>query len=243
MTDTPSDVLADRLKHDSPAPADCSDDELAQADFTRRDVLVGTLRSDAQFDYAMASLSYYAPVRTIPPSDLPVRVIALYEEAISRRAGIKRYGRVNDIRVVRREDIPVPQSRPNPEEAYYLFTVDSWEFLEHPIAIEGTARGKPAFTAEFLLTHARRSYQLVSIRSAAEYRLTQILCQLREEAETTPVTIRRLGDQRLLCAADGFLSLVHARGEVPFRCPLSALQTEPAQVLHQLAVLLGLRER
>ena len=242
MTDTPSDVLAQRLKHDSPAPADCTDDELALADFTRRDVLVGTLRSDAQFDYTLASLSYYAPVRTVPPCDLPVRMIALYEEALTRKAGIKRYGEVTDIRVVKRDDIPVPQSRANGQEAYYLFTVKSWEFLEHPIAIEGTARGKPAFTTEFLLTHARRSYQLVSIRSAAEYRLVQVLCHLREEAAVSPVSLRRLGEQHVLCAADGYLSLLHTRGEVLLRCPLSALQIEPAEVVHRLALLLGLRE-
>ena len=241
MTDTPSDVLTERLKHDSPIPADCSDDELDRVDFACRDVLIGTLRSDAQFDYAMTSLSYYAPVRTIPPTDLPVRVIALYEEALTRKAGIKRYGEVTDIRVVKREDIPVPQNRPNNGEAYYLFTVRSWEYLEHPIAIEGTARGKPAFTNEFLLTHARRSYQLVAIRSAAEYRLTQALCHLREEAEDSPVSIRRLGESHVLCAADGYLSLLHVRGEVLLRCPLAALQTEPAEVLHRLAHLLDLR--
>lgn len=242
MTDTPADLLAERLKHQSPIPADCTDDELASADFSRRDVLIGTLRSDAQFDYTMASLSYYAPVRTVPPSDLPVRMIALYEEALTRRAGIKRYGEVTDIRVVKREDIPVPQSRPNDGEAYYLFSVRSWEFLEHPIAIEGTTRGKPAFTTEFLLTHARRSYQLVAIRSAAEYRLAQALGHLREESETTPVSLRRLGEHHILCAADGYVSLLHVRGEALWRCPLNALHTEPAEVIHHLALLLGLRE-
>ena len=242
MTDTPADVLAQRLKHDSPAPADCTDDELASADFARRDVLIGTLRSDAQFDYTMASLSYYTPVRAVPPSDLPVRMVALYEEALSRQSGIKRYGEVMDIRVVRRKEIPVPPSRPNPDEAYYLFTVKEWTYLEHPIAIEGTARGKPAFTTEFLLTHARRSYQLISIRSAAEYRLVQALCKLREEAADTQPVLRRLGEQHILSAADGYISLLHARGEVLFRCPLMAMDTEPIEVLHRLAIVLGLRE-
>ena len=246
MTDIPADVLAERLKHDSPAPADCPDDELASADFSRRDVLIGTLRSDAQFDYTVASLFYYAPVRTVPPSDLPVRMIALYEEALNRKAGIKRYGEVTDIRVVKREDIPVPMSRPNHGEAYYLFTVRSWELLEHPIAIEGTARGKPAFTTEFLLTHTRRSSQLVSIRSAADYRLTQALCHLCEEAlpketQASPVALRRLGEHHILCAADGYLSLLHARGAVLWRCPLNAMHTEPAEVIRRLSLLLGLR--
>ena len=238
MTDTPSDVLADRLKHDSPSPADCSDDELAQADFTRRDVLVGTLRSDAQFDYAMASLSYYAPVRTIPPSDLPVRVIALYEEAISRRAGIKRYGRVNDIRVVRREDIPVPQSRPNPEEAYYLFFVADWVYLEHPIAIQDTARGKPMFTSEFLLTHCRRSYQLLCIRSPEAYKLCRLLCDLGETEGSTPV-FRRVGERHLVTVVDSRFRLLDAAGRVLVDCPAAALQASPAEVLRRVIGALG----
>ena len=96
-------------------------------------------------------------------------------------------------------------------------------------------------TTEFLLTHARRSYQLVSIRSAAEYRLVQALCHLRMESESSAASLRRLGEHHVLCAADGYLSLLHARGEVLFRCPLFALQTEPARVVHRLATLLGLR--
>lgn len=245
MTDTSEqtaeELLSERLKHLSSVPADCTDAELADADFTRRDVLIGTVRSDAQLDHALASLSYYAPVMTVPPNHLPVRLVALYEEHLTRRAGIKRYGEITDIRVVKREDIPVPMSRPNTEEAYYLFSVRAWEYLEHPIAIVGTSRGRPAFTTEFLLTHARRSYQLVSIHSPAVYRLTQALTALCEEAsESQTPAFRRVGESYVLGAAEGTLSLLHARGEVLFRCPLRAMRTEPAEVVNRLAVLLGM---
>ena len=237
-----TDVLAERLKQDSPVPGDCTDEELAAVDFTRRDVLIGTVRSDAQFDYTMTSLSYYAPVKTVPAHELPVRLVALYEEGLTRRAGIKRYGEVTETRVVRRDEIPVPLSRSNGEEAYYLFTVKSWAYLEHPIGIVGTSRGRPAFTSEFLLTHARRSYQLVSITSAAEYRLTQVLCLAYEEATAEPAieTFRRVGDSHIISIGDGMLSLIHARGEVLFRCPLHAMESEPAEVVRRMAASLGL---
>ncbi len=236
-------VLTERLKQDSPVPADCTDGELASVDFTRRDVLIGTVRSDAQFDYTIASLSYYAPVRTVPAHDLPVRMIALYEEGLTRSTGIKRYGEVTEIRVVRRDELPVPLSRRNGEEAYYLFTVKAWAYLEHPISIVGTSRGKPAFTSEFLLTHARRSYQLVSITSAAEYRLTQVLCLAYREATETPdmEVFRRVGDRHIISIGDGMLSLMHARGEVLLRCPLHAMETEPGEVVRSMAVSLGIR--
>ena len=62
------------------------------------------------------------------------RLRSLVEEEY-RRAGIKRYGKVAETRVVKRSDIPVPMSRDNPDEAYYLFTVESWEYLDRPISL------------------------------------------------------------------------------------------------------------
>ena len=56
MTDI--DLLAERLKLDSAIPADCSDGELALADFSKRDVLIGTIRSDAQFDHKKTDKRY-----------------------------------------------------------------------------------------------------------------------------------------------------------------------------------------
>lgn len=239
-----TEVLTARLKNDSPAPADCTDEELSAVDFSLRDVLIGTVRSDAQFDFTLTSLSYYAPVKTVPPHDLPVRHIALYEEGLTRRAGIKRYGEVTETRVVRRDEIPVPMSRSNGDEAYYLFTVRSWEYLEHPIAIEGTSRGRPAFTSRFLLTHARRSYQLLCLHSAAEYRLLQVLCRVYSQAmaEDSRDIFRRIGEEYVISAAEGTLSLIHARGEILFRSSLRDFESEPAEILKRMAVALGLRD-
>lgn len=243
---TPRDItemLAARLKDTSSSPADCSDEELASVDFTRRDVLIGTVRSDVQFDFTLASLSYYAPVKAVPPHELPVRKIALYEEGLTRRPGIKRCGEVTEIRVVRRADIPVPMSRDNGDEAYYLFTVSSWEYLEHPISITGTSRGRPAFTSEFLLNHARRSYQLVSITSAAEYRLAQALCRLYDESDADGKEhFGRVSEGYVISAAEGRLSLIHARGEVLFRCSLGSMETEPAEILRRISLAMGLHK-
>lgn len=238
-----TETLAERLKDSSSSPADCSDEALAAVDFTCHDVLIGTVRSDTQFDFTLSSLSYYAPVKAVPPHKLPVRMVALYEEGLTRRPGIKRYGEVTDIRVVRRADIPVPMSRNNGDEAYYLFTVGSWAYLEHPISITGTSRGRPAFTSEFLLTHARRSYQLVSITSASEYRLTQALCRLYDESTTDGKEhFCRITEGYVISAAEGLLSLMHARGEILFRCSLRSMETEPAEILCRISLALGLRK-
>lgn len=222
-----------------PTPAPCEDDELAAVNFTRLDVLIGTLRSDGQFDYCMAEKAYYVPAGTVTPADLPVSVIALYEEGLTRRAGIKRYGRVTDTRVVRRSDIPVPMSRNNPEEAYYLFFVADWVYLEHPIAIQDTTRGKPMFTSEFLLTHCRRSYQLLAIRSPEAYRLCELLCHLAETDSDKPV-FRRVGEHHLITVTEGRMRLLSAEGVCLYACPARMLSDGPAEVLRGVVKALGL---
>ena len=222
-----------------PTPAPCEDDELAAVNFARLDVLIGTLRSDGQFDYCMEEKAYYVPAGTVTPADLPVSVIALYEEGLTRRAGIKRYGRVTDTRVVKRSDIPVPMSRNNPEEAYYLFFVADWVYLEHPIAIQDTARGKPMFTNEFLLTHCRRSYQLLAIRSPEAYRLCELLCHLAETDSDKPV-FRRVGEHHLITVTEGRMRLLSAEGVCLYACPARMLSDGPAEVLRGVVKALGL---
>ena len=229
--------LAALLESD-PAPIPCEDGELGTVDFTRMDVLIGTVRSDEQFDYCMESKAYYIPAKTVTPSDLPVAFVALYEEGLTRKAGIKRYGRVTETRVVKRQDIPVPMSRPNPEETYYLFTVESWEYLPHPIALLNTARGKPAFTNEFLLTHCRRSYQLVAIRSPEAYRICELLCHLSETASDKPV-FRRVGEHHLITVTEGRMRLLNAEGVCLYACPARMLSDGPAEVLRGVVKALG----
>ncbi|MBP3570719.1 MAG: hypothetical protein J6M42_02050 [Clostridia bacterium] len=230
--------LAALLESD-PAPIPCEDGELGAVDFSRMDVLIGTVRNDEQFDYCMESKAYYIPAGTVDPADLPVAFVALYEEGLTRKAGIKRYGRVTETRVVKRRDIPVPMSRPNPEETYYLFTVESWEYLPHPIALLNTARGKPAFTNEFLLTHCRRSYQLVAIRSPEAYRLCALLCDPAIARGDTPV-LRRVGDRHILSVTKGTLRLLTAEGGCLYTCPARMLTEMPAEVLRGVGRGLGI---
>ena len=221
-----------------PAPLPCTDEELGGVNLSRLDVLVGTVRSDAQFDYCMETKSYYIPAKTVTADKLLPSVIALYEEGLSRMTGIKRFGRITETRVVRREEIPVPTSRPNPEEAYYLFSVADWVYLEHPIAIQDTARGKPMFTSEFLLTHCHRSYQLLVIRSPEAYRLCEMLCHMTAEIGDKPV-FRRIGERHIVTVTDGRLRLLTAEGDCLYTCSAVLLIKSPAEVLRRVAKALG----
>ncbi len=225
----------------SPCPAPCEDGELAAACLSETDVLVGTVRSDEQFDWCMTALAYYVPAKTVPENVLPVGVIALYEEGLTRKAGIKRYGEVLETRVVRRADIPVPMSRSNPDETYYLFTVREWRYLECPITLQGTSRGKPMLTNRFLLTHCRRSYQLVSIRTPEEYRLCELLCRLGEDTAAEEPIFRRVGERHLITVSEGRLHLLDADGQCLYTCPTGMLYGDPAEVLRRVAQGLGLK--
>ena len=238
-TDPETERLTALLSETPAIPEDCDDGELAAAELSKTDVLIGTVRSDEQFDYCLASNTYYIPAKTVAPSDLPVAVIALYEEGLSRRAGIKRYGTVTDTRVVKRSDIPVTMSRGNPDETYYLFSVESWQYLNTPIAIQGTGRGKPAFTSSFLLARCRRSYQLTAIRSPETYRLCRLLCRLAEDAEAESVIFRRVGEHHLLTVDGGLLRLLDAGGRCLYACPTRMLTEAPAEVLRGVAEGLG----
>lgn len=225
----------------SPCPAPCADSELAAASLSDTDVLVGTVRSDEQFAWCMSARAYYVPAKTLPADVLPVAEIALYEEGLNRKAGIKRYGEVTETRVVKRADIPVPMSRNNPDETYYLFTVREWRYLEQPIAIQGTSRGRPMLTSRFLLTRCRRSYQLVSIRTPEEYRLCELLCSLGETAAAADGPIfRRVGERHLITVSDGRLSLLDANGRCLYTCPAATLYGDPAETLRRIAQGLGL---
>ena len=238
QTDEGSPRLADRLT-DPPIPFICPHEELSKVDFSRLDVLIGTVRNDARFGYCMEARAYYIPAKTVTTDELPVSAIALYEEGIGRKPGIQRYGRVLETRVVKRAEIPVPMNRNNPEEAYYLFSVASWDHLEYPIAIQDTGRGKPMFTNEFLLTHCRRSYQLVAIRSPEAYNLCRLLCCLAAEVMVGAI-FRRVGQNHVITMTEGRVRILSAKGECLYTCSERQLKETPADVLRGAARALGL---
>ncbi len=233
-----TDLLADAAR----IPDPCADEVLAEAELSRLDVLVGTVRSDGQFAFCMEAKAYYVPAKTVTPDQLPVEKIALYEEGLSRLAGIKRWGTVTETRVVKRRDIPVPLSRNNPDETYYLFSVDAWRYLDTPIAIRDTVRGKPLFTSSFLLEHCHLSYQLTAIRSPEAYKLCRLLEQLAEDCAREDTVFRRVGEAHLLTVGEGRLSLLEAGGRCLYTCPASRLTSSPAELLRGISRALGLRE-
>lgn len=148
------------------------EEKLAKVDWSYRDVMVGTVRTQEQLRYNIEKKCYYAPARYISDDKLPLRYIALYESDIGTESGIRLYGEILTTSKVYRKNIPVPMRKgANPDEVYYFFRIRNWEKLESVIELQDSQKGRPQFTNKFLLDNCKKSYQLFSISSEEEYRL------------------------------------------------------------------------
>ena len=95
------------------------------------------------------------------------------------------------------------------------------------------------FTNEFLLTHCRRSYQLLAIRSPEAYKLCRLLCDLGGTASDKPV-FRRVGEHHLITVTEGRMRLLSAEGACLYACPARMLSDGPAEVLRGMVRALRL---
>lgn len=144
---------------------------LENVDWSLKDVIIGTVRSDVQFKYNIDKLCYYAPSRFISASNFPIRYVALYEGELRNGNGIRYYGKIKEILKVRRCEIPVSRNRNNEDELYYFFKIEKWNVLKNPLEVKDTVGGAPKFTNMFLLKNCFSTYQLFSINSPSQFKL------------------------------------------------------------------------
>ncbi len=141
-------------------------------DWSVKDTILGTVRDGVQLEFILKNNSYYVPAIYITEDTSPIRYIALHEQGIGSEPGICRYGKVISMKKVKRKIIPVPLSRDNSDELYCYFKVHCWKKLPRAIDIRDTHRGAPLFTNKFLLDNCTQSYQLFSVFTDGDYRLT-----------------------------------------------------------------------
>lgn len=210
--------------------------ELDGADWHTRDVLVGSLRSQAQLADNLQRRYYYVPARTLPDEKPPIRYIALYQSRnlFGGEAGIRYYGEVSYQRPVLRKDIRFPLSRNNPDELYYAFRVEAWRTLPSPIEIRDEGVSAPKFTSLFLLEHCTQSFELFHIRSRAEFYL---MAALRRAAEEKRGAYRIDGSHTLVVVKKAFV-LLGADGKALGRVPLGSFTQSPSAAFRQLQSLL-----
>lgn len=172
-------ALLDELISDSPTsefegaalPADV-EEQLARVDWSRRDVLIGSLRSRDQLNVCMENNFYYIPVKRVPDASLPIHYVALFQtpRVFSSDAGIYCCGEVLTASIVKRRNIrEVPMRRSaDPEELYYRFQIKKWVRLKRPIKPKESAF-VCEFTNLFLLRNSEYVQELL-IRSKDEFR-------------------------------------------------------------------------
>jgi hypothetical protein len=146
-----------------------------------RTVLVGSLRNKEQLEINLKGKFYHTKCSNINLAEHNIKFVAL---AQSKRqfvdeAGITYYGKVVDIKVVKRNKInEIPSDS---EEDYYLFQIEEWKKLHRKIEVKGYQVLRVIYSTEFLLNNASIVTELC-IKSKEEYRLWQ---ELKRESSLT----------------------------------------------------------
>ena len=207
------------------------EERLKAADFSRKNVMVGTVRTEEQLRYCLEQNKYYAPAKFFLDAPFPLDRIALHEEEIGTQPGIRWIGQIKSVELIERQKIPVSM-RPDaePDESYYHFTVESWQQRRPAITILGSRRGRPRFTTEFLLDSCTKSYQLFAVQGESDYRLMCIIDKVHEQlcADHALSHAYRLSKTYILMAKDGNLLVVNSGGWVQAKIPFSSFAADPA---------------
>ena len=157
------------------------EERLAKVDWTRRDVLVGSLRSKEQWDECYAKNYYYVPIKNMPTNSRQANYIAIYQSKnlYGKDAGILYYGEVLQTQVLPRKEINSLPSHASAEEKYYRFTIKEWKELDERIAYEAEWVYKPRYTNLFLLQNCKKTFELFNIKNEEDYRLVSELRRIQ----------------------------------------------------------------
>ena len=157
------------------------EEKLERVDWTKENVLVGSLGSVGQWNLCRDDKYYYAPVSSIKDYH-QVDYVALYQSKrlFGDDAGILYYGEVTKTDVVRRKDINNLSGHTPPEARCYRYTIKGWRKLKTKIEFEKNWVYRPRYTNVFLLNNVKSTFELFNIRSEADYRLVYELRRIQE---------------------------------------------------------------
>ena len=208
------------------------EERLAKVDWSLKEVMVGTVRTEEQLKFNIEKNGYYVPARFITNDMLPIRYIALHEQDIGSENGIKKYGEVLTTQKIRRGKIPVPMRKStDPNEQYYYFTVRKWESLPQTIEIQDTWKGAPQFTNKFLLDNCTKSYQLLAIASEEEYRLMVEINKAFDDLDASTAkdntAAYRVNDTHTIAMLDGYFTIMNDSGDILDRISISNFAKGP----------------
>ena len=137
------------------------------------EVLIGTVKSEKQFEVNYSEKFYHIPVAVVPKNMLPVQYIALYlpEGTFGDDDGcIRFYGKICNAQTVKREEIEnIPSV--NYGMDYYKFEVEEWKRLDFPILRECGGIYAKAFTSLETLLSAKKLSDIINTKFDEEMKI------------------------------------------------------------------------
>jgi hypothetical protein len=115
---------------------------------------VGSLRNKKQLQINLIGKFYHTKCSNINLVEHNIKFVALAQSKrqFADAAGIIYYGKIVDIKVVKRSMIKeIPSGS---EENYYIFKIEEWKQLERKIQVKGYQVLRVMYTTEFLLYNA-----------------------------------------------------------------------------------------
>lgn len=211
------------------------EERLAKVDWSKRDVLIGTFRSRAQFQACKEHNFYYIPADRLDENNLPIHYVAMLQtpRIFSNDAGIYYYGEVLRTTLVRRKNIrEVPEFSGDPEKPYYRFYVREWIPLNKPVMPkeQGFVR---EFTNLFLLENTEYVPELL-LKTEEEYRFYSELKRRTGNAleNNEEASGFELGDIKV--SFDEGQIIVFKNGQEAVNCKISEFSHRPNATFRRL---------
>ena len=156
-----------------------NDEYLRDEYFKNRNVLIGPIKDEKQFDIVMEHNFYHVPKKSVDFIKNNIEYVALSQpiNIFKSEAGISYYGKVIEIREVERREITELPKDSN--ELYYLIKIEKWIELPKKIEVMGYAVRRCLYSSEYLLKNSTMIAELL-IKSNEEYR---IWCELKRFGE------------------------------------------------------------
>lgn len=203
------------------------EEALAGVDWDRRDVLVGSLGSEAQLESNLQWNYYHVPACYLSDHGSSVRYVAIYQSQnlFGQGGGIRYYGEVTHVERMERRKVRLPVNRHNDGEIYCVFHIRQWKLLPRTVAIREEWVSEPRFTNFFLLEQAKQSYELFAVRSEQDFRLMTLLHGLLEGSRRSAAYKVRQ-DRGLLLARDS-IAVITPEGKLLDRICLEDFREAP----------------
>lgn len=155
---------------------------MEKVDWTKEDVLVGSLSSVEQWNECLAKNYYYVPADSLSAGYHQVEFIAVYQskKLFGENAGVLYYGEVEETSFVTRKEINKLGGRTHPNAKCYRFAIKEWKQLQSKIEFEKDWVYRPRYSNSFLLHNSKSTFELFNIRSETDYRLVYELRRIQE---------------------------------------------------------------